>query len=33
MVFKLIMPATKTWRRLNEEKQVPREIEGVKRAG
>jgi putative transposase len=30
MVFKLIMAASKTWRRLNGEKQSPNVIEGVR---
>ena len=30
MVFKLIMAASKTWRRLNGEKQLPKVIEGVR---
>ena len=30
MVFKLIMAAAKTWRRLNGEKQLPKVIEGVR---
>jgi transposase-like protein len=30
MVFKLIMAASKTWRRLNGEKQLPKVVEGVK---
>ena len=30
MVFKLMMAASKTWRRLNGYEQVPRVIEGVK---
>jgi hypothetical protein len=30
MVFKLIMEAAKTWRRLNGEKQLPKVIEGVR---
>ena len=30
MVFKLIMAASKTWRRLNGEKQLPKVIEGIK---
>jgi putative transposase len=30
MVFKLIMAASKTWRRLNGEKQLPKVIRGVR---
>ncbi len=30
MVFKLIMAASKTWQRLNGEKQLPKVVEGVK---
>jgi len=30
MAFKLIMAASKTWRRLNGEKQLPKVIEGVR---
>ena len=30
MVFKLIMAASKTWRRVNGEKQLPKVIEGVR---
>ena len=30
MVFKLIMAASKTWHRLNGEKQLPKVIEGVR---
>lgn len=30
MVFKLIMAASKNWRRLNGEKQLPKVIQGVK---
>jgi putative transposase len=30
MVFKLIMAAAKTWRRLNGEKKLPKVIEGVR---
>jgi putative transposase len=30
MVFKLVMAASKTWRRLNGEKQLPKVIEGVR---
>jgi putative transposase len=30
MVFKLIMVASKTWRRLNGEKQLPKVVEGVR---
>jgi putative transposase len=30
MVFKLIIAASKTWRRLSSEKQLPKVIEGVR---
>ena len=30
MVFKLIMAASKTWRRLKGENQLPKVVEGVK---
>jgi len=30
MVFKVIMAASKTWRRLNGENQLPKAIEGVR---
>jgi putative transposase len=33
MVFKLIMSASKTWRRLNSEKQLPKVVQGVRFRG